>query len=161
MLTRVAELAKATIAGTITDTASDDHYRDFAAVAARAGIRSTLSVGMPVPQRVVGSLDFYASGRAADDDAAADLARAFAGYGAVALVNAALIDSKTGVAHHLERAMASRATIEQAEGIIMARTGYDADRAFAELVRRSQHANRKLNVIAADLIDQTRSPADR
>jgi GAF domain-containing protein len=145
----------------IDDTGTEDRYRDFGAVAARAGIRSTLSVGMPIPQRIVGGLNFYARTPAAFDDAAVDLARAFAGYGAVALVNAALVDSTTSLATHLERAMASRATIEQAKGIIMGRTGCDADQAFAELVRRSQHANRKLALIAADLIDEVRPVPER
>jgi GAF domain-containing protein len=141
----------------IKDTEVDDRYRDFAAAAARAGVRSSLSVGMPVPHRVVGGLNFYAFAPAAFDDAAVDLAQAFADYGAVALANAALIEAKTTLAQHLERAMASRAVIEQAKGIIMARMQCDPNEAFAELVRRSQHANRKLNLIAGDLVTEVRS----
>lgn len=140
----------------IADTETDDRYPDFGATAARAGMRSVLSVGMPVPQRVVGGLNFYAAAPAAFDPASLDLARAFADHGAVALVNAALIDSKTALATHQERAAASRAVIEQAKGIIMARTGCDADDAFTELVRRSQHSNRKLNLVAADLVAEVR-----
>jgi GAF domain-containing protein len=141
----------------IVDTETDDRYREFGAIAARAGVGSTLSVGMPVPQRVVGGLNFYATATSAFDEGAIELARAFADYSAVALVNASLVESKTTLAAHLERAMASRAIIEQAKGIIMARSGEDADAAFAELVRRSQHANRKLNQIAADLVAGVRA----
>jgi GAF domain-containing protein len=141
---------------TIKDTGIDDRYPDFGAVAARAGMRSILSVGMPVPQRIVGGLNFYARVPDAFDQASADLAQAFAAYGAVALVNAALLESKTSLAAGLERAMESRAVIEQAKGILMGRMGYDAERAFSELVRQSQRANRKLNQIAADLVAQAR-----
>jgi GAF domain-containing protein len=140
----------------IKNTGSDDRYPDFGAVAARAGVNSSLSLGMPVPQRVVGGLNLYSFGTDAFDEAAINLARAFADYGGVVLVNAALIESKTTLAMHLETAMASRATIEQAKGIIMARTGVDAERAFTELVRRSQHTNRKLHTIAAELVAQVR-----
>jgi len=136
----------------IDDTETDDRYPDFGAVAARAGMRSVLSVGMPVPQRVVAGLNFYAVTPAAFDPAAVDLARAFADYGAVALVNAALINSKTTLGTDPERNMSSRAVIEQAKGIIMTRTGCDAEEAFTELVRRSQRSSRKLNLVAADLV---------
>jgi GAF domain-containing protein len=146
---------------TIPDTATDGRYREFNAVAARAGVRSSLSVGMPVPQRVVGGLNLYAYERQAFDQAATELAQAFAGYGAVALVNAALIDSKVALATYLERAMTSRAVIEQAKGIIMGEQKCSADEAFAELVRRSQQVNRKLNLIAADIVAEVTTSADR
>jgi AmiR/NasT family two-component response regulator len=47
--------------------------------------------------------------------------------------------------------MVSRAVIEQAKGILMAHLNVNAEEAFAELVRRSQRANRKLTLIVADL----------
>ena len=136
----------------ISDTGGDDRYRDFGAVAARAGIGSSLSVGMPVPQRVVGALNIYARAPGAFDEAAVELAQQFAGFGAVALVNAALVESQVALATQLEQAMGSRAVIEQAKGILMGRLTCDADQAFAELVRWSQRSNRKLHDIAADIV---------
>ncbi|HEY6747969.1 MAG TPA: GAF and ANTAR domain-containing protein [Mycobacteriales bacterium] len=138
----------------LPDTSDDPRYPDFGAVAVRAGVRSSLSVGMPVPQRVVGGLNVYAYEPNAFDKAAVELAQQFAGFGAVVLVNAALVDSKAALAGQLERAMTSRAVIEQAKGIIMGRKNCDADQAFAELVRWSQRANRKLHVIASDIVAQ-------
>jgi hypothetical protein len=52
----------------------------------------------------------------------------------------------------LQRAMASRAVIDQAKGAIMAVSGASSDEAFALLAARSQNANRKLHVIAADVL---------
>ena len=52
----------------------------------------------------------------------------------------------------LRRAMASRAVIEQAKGIIIGSVGCDEDRAFEMLVRQSQHENRKLREVAEDLV---------
>ncbi|CAA9211861.1 MAG: hypothetical protein AVDCRST_MAG41-25 [uncultured Corynebacteriales bacterium] len=155
-----AAVSGATI--TIPDTAADESYADFSAVAARAGIRSSLSVGMPVPPRVVGGLNLYAAAPAAFDQGSVALARAFADYSAVALLNAALISSSTALAAQLQQAMASRATIEQAKGIIMGRLHCDPDTAFAHLVRRSQHSNIKLTRIAADVVaDAGAPPTDR
>jgi PAS domain-containing protein len=58
----------------------------------------------------------------------------------------------------LRDALTSRAVIDQAKGILMARQGVDADGAFAELARRSQHANVKLREVARELVQEvTRS----
>ena len=59
----------------IRDTAADDRYPEFCTVAARAGVGSSLSVGMPVPQRVVGGLNLYAAAGAFDDAAFGELVR--------------------------------------------------------------------------------------
>jgi hypothetical protein len=52
----------------------------------------------------------------------------------------------------LQRAMASRAVIDQAKGAIRAVSGASSDEAFALLAARSQNANRKLSVVAADVL---------
>jgi hypothetical protein len=62
----------------------------------------------------------------------------------------------------LHRAMASRAVIDQAKGAIRAVSGASSDEAFALLASRSQNANRKLSVIAADVLgalEPTAAPA--
>jgi hypothetical protein len=56
---------------------------------------------------------------------------------------------------HLERLIETRSTIEQAKGIVMAAMSCDPDTAFAVLVRQSQHENRKLALIAKDLVQRT------
>ena len=53
----------------------------------------------------------------------------------------------------LRRAMLTRAAIEQAKGIIVARTGLSPDAAFEVLVKQSQHENRKLHEIAEKLVE--------
>ncbi len=55
-------------------------------------------------------------------------------------------------AEHLHRAIASRAEIEQAKGMIMAMRGDNADEAFHLLVEHSQHTNTKLASIAHDIV---------
>ncbi len=56
--------------------------------------------------------------------------------------------------------MASRATIEQAKGVLMARGGISPEQAFDILVRASQRENRKLRDVASDLVErvQQRQP---
>ncbi|MGI4895114.1 MAG: GAF domain-containing protein, partial [Janthinobacterium lividum] len=43
----------------IDDTTDSDSYPDFSAVAARQGVRSIVSVGMPMPQRILGGINVY------------------------------------------------------------------------------------------------------
>jgi hypothetical protein len=54
----------------------------------------------------------------------------------------------------LKAAMASRATIEQAKGILMARSGVGPDQAFDMLRGASQRENRKLRDVAQGLVDR-------
>jgi AmiR/NasT family two-component response regulator len=57
----------------------------------------------------------------------------------------------------MQAAMKSRAVIEQAKGILMARHRCSADDAFKYLSRLSQNSNRKLRDIAQSIVDGTRS----
>jgi hypothetical protein len=59
----------------------------------------------------------------------------------------------------MRRAMASRAPIEQAKGVLMRDRECTAEQAFAELVQLSQHSNRKLVDVAAAVLGTT--TADR
>jgi two-component system, response regulator PdtaR len=55
--------------------------------------------------------------------------------------------------HNLQGAFGRRALIEQAKGILMARQGIKADRAFELLREHSQHNGNKLADVAAAVVD--------
>jgi len=61
------------------------------------------------------------------------------------------------VAEQLRGALESRAVIDQAKGIVMARQGCGADEAFKLLVRLSSTRNIKLREVAALLVQETTS----
>ncbi len=54
----------------------------------------------------------------------------------------------------LQRALSSRAVIDQAIGIIRSRSGASAEEAFDRLTRISQTENIKLHVVAERLVDE-------
>lgn len=58
----------------------------------------------------------------------------------------------------LRAAMASRAVIEQAKGILMGRYGLTEDRAWAILVRRSSEQERKVRELAEELVESVLPP---
>ncbi|WP_432548370.1 ANTAR domain-containing protein [Kineococcus sp. SYSU DK004] len=136
----------------VDDTSGDETYPDFAAVAARQGVRSTVSVGMPMPQRTVGGINVYRFGDPPLDEDALHLLQTFAGYAAVAVANHSLYASAVSLSVNLQAAMQSRAVIEQAKGVLVASLRCTPEEAFQHLVRQSQHANRKLRDLATEVV---------
>jgi AmiR/NasT family two-component response regulator len=61
---------------------------------------------------------------------------------------------------HFKRALATRDVIGQAKGVLMTTLGCDADKAFAILVTQSQHENRKLAEIAAEIAARVVRPTN-
>jgi AmiR/NasT family two-component response regulator len=96
------------------------------------------------------------AGRRDNDDLA--LAQAFANYAGVAIANAHLYTATATQARQLEEAMASRAVIEQAKGLIMAQRRCTPDEAFQTLSRASQRSNRKLRDIATAIVTAAQRP---
>jgi GAF domain-containing protein len=147
-----AALTGATV--TIPDTAADPTYPDFGRAARRQGITHTLSVGLPVARQTIGALNIYGNDERPFDQATRELATAFASYAAVAVANAGVYASTATLAANLQRALQSRAVIDQAKGILMGRHGVTPEAAFDMLSTRSQITNRKLRDIAGDLVEQ-------
>ncbi len=136
----------------IDDMEQETRWPDYAAGAVDAGAHSSLSIGLPVQEAVTGALNLYARKHDAFDDDAIVLAQTFAGYAAVALVNAHLYDTQASLAQHMQAAMENRAVIEQAKGIIMADRHCSPDEAFQILSKLSQNTNRKLRDVAVALV---------
>jgi hypothetical protein len=61
----------------------------------------------------------------------------------------------------LRARLASMPVIEQAKGIIMARSGCDDDEAFETLRRASQQLNRPVRELAAHVVAHSQLPADQ
>jgi GAF domain-containing protein len=137
----------------VPDTGSEERWPGWAAVAAQAGVHSSLSVGLPVHEHVTGALNIYATTPKAFDDGAVAIAQTFAGFAAVGLANAHLYATQATLAGHMQKAMDNRAVIEQAKGIIMAERRCTPDQAFAVLSKQSQDTNRKLRDVASALVE--------
>jgi GAF domain-containing protein len=138
----------------IVDTGSDDPpYREFARTAARAGVQHAVSVGLPIAQHSIGGLNIYKTLPGGFPVGFLEHAEAFAGYAAVAVNNVTSYAGAVNEATHLRIAMESRAVIEQAKGMVMARNRCNADEAFAMLRRISQHRNVKLHQVAQAIVD--------
>jgi len=149
------EVAQSAGIVTVPDMAAETRWPAFARQALAAGVRSSLSVALPLQEAVLGALNIYATQPAVFNQAAIEMARTFAGYAAVAIANVRLYQSTATLAEDMQRAMETRAVIEQAKGILVAQQHCTPERAFEILTRLSQSTHRKLRDCAADLVTST------
>jgi len=137
----------------VADLVEDDRWIGYRSRALAAGLRSSLSVPLVVREDVLGALSFYSRAPHGFSESDARRAEAFTGHAAAALALLLRYTRQVALAEQMRTALNSRATIDQALGIVMARAGITSAEAFAVLREASQHSNRKLTAIAADLIE--------
>jgi GAF domain-containing protein len=138
----------------ITDTRTDERWRDYTRRAAARGNLSSLSVPLVIDdaEGVSGALNIYARSVNAFDEESRAAADRFAPYAAVAAGNMYAYQGARSMADNLQAALESRAVIDQAKGVLMERYKLTADQAFQLLAQASMHANRKVRDIADDLV---------
>jgi GAF domain-containing protein len=137
----------------VDDMRVESRWPDYAATVVPRGVLSSLSVPLPLQTAVVGAINCYARRPLSFDDISVEHGVELAGHVAVAVVNAVGYQDAAELAHHMQAAMASRAVIEQAKGIIMAQNRCDADQAFDILRRASQGRNVKVRDLAQNLVE--------
>lgn len=139
----------------VRDIAADARWPSYGAAALAAGMRSSLSMPLPVQQQVIGALNIYGAAPGSFSEESAAVARTFAGYAAIALANAQVFAATAALAEQMKQAMESRAVIEQAKGVLMGQRRCTGDDAFDILRDISQRSNRKLRDVAEALVAQT------
>jgi GAF domain-containing protein len=138
------------VQGTISNSA--DHWPEFTAAAAEAGIRSVLAVPLVASDRPLGALNLYSKTAESYDQADEETAVLFSEQAAVACANAEVYWRTYSLTEHLREALESRDVIGQAKGILMARRKCTPDAAFEALRKVSQHRNIKLRQIAEQVV---------
>lgn len=137
---------------------ADRRWPAFTEAAQQAGVTAFLATPLVAGGRCVGALNLFSTTAGGFGEVDEALVELFCARAAVALANARLYGTAVALAQQLGDAMRSRAVIEQAKGVLMARDGLDADDAFILLTARSQHENRKLRDVAAETVRSCRTP---
>jgi GAF domain-containing protein len=135
----------------VSDMQTEQRWPDYAAQAVAQGVMSSLTVPLPFLGATIGALNHYATRPAAFDEDDVARGEEMAGFLAVAVGNAQHSARAAEDAKNMRTAMASRATIEQAKGILMERHKITADAAFTVLTHASQRNNVKLRDVAEHL----------
>jgi GAF domain-containing protein len=137
----------------VPDTRSENRWPHFGEAAVRHGCLSSLSLPLPLHEGVSGALNIYARSIGNFEVASREFAGRFASYGAVVAGNMLVYESALDRAKNLEAALASRAVIDQAKGILMERFKLTPDQAFRALAHVSMETNTKVRDIAERFIE--------
>jgi transcriptional regulator with GAF, ATPase, and Fis domain len=139
----------------VDDLAEDPRWPPFSRRAAEeTGVRSMLSFRLFVATSTFGALNLYSRKRKAFDEHACAVGSILAAHAAIAMQAA----REQHRAEHLGQAVESNREIGMAMGVIMALRGLPRDEAFTLLRRASQHLNRKLRDVAAEVVDTGQLP---
>ena len=137
----------------IGSTGEDGPWPAFRRACVQRGIRSTLSLPLIVDHGTVGAMNLYSRTDHSFGLDDRDAAQQFADQAAIVLANAQAYWDAHQMSARLGEAMKSRATIEQAKGILMGAQRCGPDEAFELLIRASQRENVKLRDIAHRIVD--------
>jgi GAF domain-containing protein len=140
---------RATVSGSL---GCDSRWPHFGGRVARMRMHSALSLPLLVDDQVIGSINAYAKSRDAFAEHAVRLGSQFAKPAAISVYNAQLLATAQERTLRLQRALDTRAVIDQAIGIIRSRSGSNAEEAFERLARISQTDNIKLHAVAERLV---------
>jgi GAF domain-containing protein len=136
----------------VGDLATERRWGAYPTHALSYGIHSSLSLPLTVNGDSRGALNLYATTVRAFGAPEQQRAGLFAGQASASLTVITRQTQQVQLTEQLRDALATRAVIDQALGILMGQNRCDHDTAFAILRTSSQHQNRKLHDIATDIV---------
>jgi GAF domain-containing protein len=145
----------------IESTKEEGRWPEFRQACAAHGIYSTISFPLVVDRTSVGAMNLYARSERAFTERDAETGAQFAAQAAIVLANAQAYWDAHELSTQLGEALAHRAVIEQAKGVLMGAQRCSDDEAFQVLVRASQRENVKLRLIAQRIVDNATAPRPR
>lgn len=142
----------------VRDLPQDQRFPSYGPRAGERGARSVLSLPLAADGRTVGALNLYSRACDVFDGDALALGELLAAHASLAVQAATAYYSSRDVAEQLREAISSRAVIEQAKGVLMTQLRCTPDEAFQRLVEASQTSNRKLRLVAQEVVQQVSAP---
>ncbi len=131
-----------------------DRWPRFASAAAEGRVRSLIALPLATATHRVGALNLYAFAEDAFREVDMSQLRIVASRAADTVLAASRIVGARELVGQLEQAIASRAVIEQAKGVLMGRHQIAETAAFEALRTQSQRTNVKLRELAAEIVRQ-------
>jgi PAS domain-containing protein/RNase H-fold protein (predicted Holliday junction resolvase) len=137
----------------VSDVTADDRWPRLAAASRAQPLRSVMALPIRLADERAGVVTVYGHEVGVFVERTLRVGEIVASAVASVLHGAYDRSSLEALVHHLERALSSRAVIEQAKGIVMAHHGGTADEAFARLVTYSSRHNVKLRDLATLIVE--------
>jgi len=141
----------------VDDLSQEERWDSYRPAAIAFGLLSSLSLPLIVNGESLGALNLYSPTPAAFDGPQRREAEEFAAQSQAALAVTMRHVQQADAQRQLAEAMATSRVIEQAIGILMGQQRCTASTAFDLLRKASQHRNRKLRDIAADIVAHTQT----
>ncbi len=138
----------------VADTLKEDRWGSYPAFAANLGIRSSLSLPIPVHTHTAGALNFYAADPHAFSQDDRHTLASFAAQAGGGIALAQRLADTADFTHDLQAALSSRRIIDQAIGSIMQQQRCTEEEAFDLLRRLSQQTNLKLSDVCTRLLTE-------
>lgn len=132
-----------------------DRWPLFVPRARAAGVASVHAFPMRLRDATLGMLGLFGSGVGHLDPADAGLAQALADVASVALVQHTAAADPSAITSQLQTALAGRAAIERAKGLLAQVGGIDMDEALAALRHHARSQSRRLTDVADALLSRT------
>jgi transcriptional regulator with GAF, ATPase, and Fis domain len=124
----------------------------FARASSDLGVGSFLAAPLTVDRHAAGAVNLFSFGAHGFREVDEQFLRLYTLVAQTAMQSAGRARLAEEQVEQLRGAMATRAVIEQAKGILMAVRGLTDDQAFQELVSQSQRSNVKLRVLARQFV---------
>ncbi|HKC29103.1 MAG TPA: GAF and ANTAR domain-containing protein [Jatrophihabitans sp.] len=132
----------------------DVRWRRFGPRVGRMGLHSVLVVPLALLRDPVGTISLYSAAKHAFSERDERRAHWYAAPAAAVVRNAVILEQSRRQVDQLTEALQVRPVIDQAVGILMARTGKSADEALRGLRRTSNIRRVKLAEIAQEIVDE-------
>lgn len=130
----------------------EGRWPEFAAAARNLGVASFLAAPLTVDEDMAGAINLFGFGEHGFSDLETKILELYTSAVVFGLRSARRYFDARELVGQLNRALETRAVIEQAKGILMAAHRITAEDAFQLLVKRSQDGNRKLYDVAAEFV---------
>jgi transcriptional regulator with GAF, ATPase, and Fis domain len=140
-----------------SDLRSDARWPDIAADPRTPAVGGAVAVPLTIGDELLGALNVYGAVAGTPDARLVESAELLAAAVAAVIHELAVRRELESTAAAMERALTSRAMIDQAKGIVMADRGCSAAEAFEHLVEVSSTQHVKLRDLARQLVEQRSS----
>jgi len=131
---------------------TEKRWPEFSNRALYAGVASVMSQPLPAHGSTFGALTVFSTRESAFNQSSFERAAGLAAGGGVVIANSNLYWQATELTDQPKEALESRAVIDQAKGILMAKERISPDEAFSLLLKTSQNGNVKVRDIALQIV---------
>lgn len=130
-----------------------ERWPRFAQAAVEVGFGGTHAVPMRLRKQVIGALNLFTDRRAHLDDDSIGIGQALADVATIGLLHERGMAEQTMLSEQLQNALNSRILVEQAKGMLAARTGVSVGEAFTRMRKHARQSGLPLTLVAAAVLD--------